>query len=147
MTGSSVNLKIFLRDGDNTEIRRLTIDANVATSFLYLKEKLQTLLPGYTDFKVTWKDSDNDEVSICCDEDLITAFTEMNSDLKVLYVSGDQDSTADNDDGKKTFPQGKVQTKKQNKKQLLWIVPSSAKFSELVPHFFIPRLTCFSASS
>lgn len=104
MTGSSVNLKIFLRDGDNTEIRRLTIDANVATSFLYLKQKLQTLLPSYTDFKITWKDSDNDEVSICSDEDLITAFTEMNSDLKVLYVSGDQDSIADNDEGKKTFP-------------------------------------------
>lgn len=95
MASSSVNLKIFLRDGESTEARRLTVDANVATSFLYLKEKLQALFPTIPNLKVTWKDLDNDEITICSDEDLITAFTEMAGNVKVLYVTADYQTSGE----------------------------------------------------
>ncbi|KAF2898398.1 hypothetical protein ILUMI_07778 [Ignelater luminosus] len=88
-SNNMMNLKVFLRDENTSEARRFTVDASVVTSFLFMKEKLQTVFPILRDrdFKITWKDSDGDEITIASDEDFITAFTEMSGNVKVLYVT------------------------------------------------------------
>lgn len=52
-----INLKVFLRDENTSEARRFTVDASVVTSFIFMKEKLQTIFPVLRDrdFKMTWK--------------------------------------------------------------------------------------------
>ncbi|KAK5639105.1 hypothetical protein RI129_011597 [Pyrocoelia pectoralis] len=92
--GNIMNLKIFLKADNTVEVRRVTVDASVATSFLFMKEKLQTVFPILRNsaFKITWKDVDDDEITIASDEDFITAFTEMNGNLKILTVKVSQQS-------------------------------------------------------
>lgn len=84
-----MNLKIFLKDDNVNEARRISVDASVATSFIFMKEKLQTVFPFLrnSSFKITWKDIDNDEITIASDEDFITAFTEMTGNVKILTVT------------------------------------------------------------
>jgi len=86
---SMINLKVFLRDDSISEARRFTVDASVVTSFIFMKEKLQTVFPVLrdADFRITWKDIDGDEITIASDEDFITAFTEMSGTVKILYVT------------------------------------------------------------
>jgi len=90
MNHGIINFKIFLRNGATTEARRFSVDdASVITNFLFMKEKIQTVFPVLREavYKVTWKDSDNDEITITSDEDLIMAYTEMVTPVKVLYVT------------------------------------------------------------
>lgn len=52
-----VNFKVFLRRGDDVEVRRFSIESDAVTNFIFLREKLQSLFPVLreADFKVTWK--------------------------------------------------------------------------------------------
>lgn len=52
-----VNFKVFLKQGDNVEVRRLSIEADAVTNFVFLKEKLQSLFPilREADYRITWK--------------------------------------------------------------------------------------------
>lgn len=87
--GNAMNLKIFLKGDTSDEVRRITVDASVATSYIFMKEKLQSVFPNLRNspFKITWRDVDDDEITIASDEDFITAFTEMNGNVKILTVT------------------------------------------------------------
>lgn len=90
MSNNAINFKVFLRDENNLEARRFTVeDASAITNFMFMKEKLQMVFPVLREatFRVTWKDGDGDEITIVTDEDLITAYTEMGGNLKTLYVT------------------------------------------------------------
>ncbi|KAF5284851.1 hypothetical protein FQR65_LT13403 [Abscondita terminalis] len=90
MAENNVNLKIFLQDDEHiNEIRRISVDASVATCYLFMKEKLETVFPNLrnAEYKITWKDIDGDEITIANDEDFITAFTELtHSKVKDLTI-------------------------------------------------------------
>ncbi|KAK5638428.1 hypothetical protein RI129_012723 [Pyrocoelia pectoralis] len=93
---AQVSLKIFNRNIDET--RRLSIDESVCSNYLFITEKIQTLFPSLrrTNYKLTWKDNDGDYVRITGDEDLITAFTEMSGNTKVLYIDSDSKAPSTN---------------------------------------------------
>jgi len=60
MTANKLSFKVYLVNEDPwtcTEVRRFGIDADVATNFIYLREKLQTIFPDLRGkrFNVTWK--------------------------------------------------------------------------------------------
>ncbi|XP_011637307.1 sequestosome-1 isoform X2 [Pogonomyrmex barbatus] len=72
-----------------TEVRRFGIDADVATNFVYLYEKLQTIFPNLRgkSFTVTWKDSENETITISTNEELELALSEMSkNDIYKLHV-------------------------------------------------------------
>lgn len=55
-----LSFKVYLTNdetAERTEVRRFGIDADVATNFVYLREKLQTIFPDLRgkNFTVTWK--------------------------------------------------------------------------------------------
>lgn len=57
---AKLSFKVYLVNEDPwtcTEVRRFGIDSDVATNFLYLREKLQTIFPDLRGkiFTVTWK--------------------------------------------------------------------------------------------
>lgn len=60
------------------EIRKFTIDSDVATSFLYLREKLQIIFPILSgkQFTITWKDIEDDSIVISTDDELRIAIQE-----------------------------------------------------------------------
>jgi len=81
-----VNFKITLnkKDGgskEKVEIRRISVDNDVSTSFDYLIEKLNTVFPVIrqpsAQPRLTWVDSEDEEVTIKSDEELVIALTEM----------------------------------------------------------------------
>jgi len=59
LTMSKLSFKAYLvkEDSCSTEVRRFGVDADVATNFMYLREKLQTIFPDLRgkSFIVTWK--------------------------------------------------------------------------------------------
>lgn len=60
MTTNKLSFKVYLVNEDPwtcTEVRRFGIDADVATNFVYLREKLQNIFPDLRGkrFNVTWK--------------------------------------------------------------------------------------------
>jgi len=102
-----VNFKITLFKKDErgnrekVEIRRLTIDNDVSTSFSYLIDKLRTAFPILKERpgRVTWTDTDGEDVTIKSDEELVIAFTEMEGPVYKLGVEYQHDKAADIDIG------------------------------------------------
>lgn len=92
MTSQEISVKAFLlkEEGEKSEIRRFSLDPNVATSFLYLKEKLRATFPPLTlanSFEISWKDSEGDNIIICSDEELVIALTESKTeDVFRIYI-------------------------------------------------------------
>jgi sequestosome 1 len=82
-TSNTVSFKVYLRCASKAvdeEVKRFVVDRDVSTSFAYLQEKLVAVFPAALrtrQFQVTWKDDDEDEVTIATDEELILALTEM----------------------------------------------------------------------
>lgn len=85
----TVSFKVFLQNDGVNEVRRFGIDRDVVTSFSYLREKLRTVFPSLQgrDFTVAWKDSDGDEIVISSDEELIIPLTELQAEVRKLYVT------------------------------------------------------------
>lgn len=55
---AKLSFKVYLVNEEPwTEVRRFGVDADVATNFVYLREKLQTIFPDLRgkSFTVTWK--------------------------------------------------------------------------------------------
>ncbi|KAJ4436526.1 hypothetical protein ANN_16557, partial [Periplaneta americana] len=79
-------------NGEISEVRRFGVDRDVVSNFGYLKEKLQTVFPTLrgTNFSVSWKDSDGDNIVISSDDELIIALTEMQADVRKLFVTVEQ---------------------------------------------------------
>lgn len=95
-----VNFKVTLwskNDGggeaEKEEVRRISVDSDVSTSFTYITEKLASVFPVLKSRpgKVTWIDSDGEHITIRTDEELVIALTEMDGPvyrLDVQYNSG-----------------------------------------------------------
>uniref|UniRef100_A0A8D8PMB9 Sequestosome-1 n=1 Tax=Cacopsylla melanoneura TaxID=428564 RepID=A0A8D8PMB9_9HEMI len=89
-----VSFKAYLNktSGDGkVEVRRFSLDPDVATSFIYLKEKLRAIFPSVSlaqSFDIYWKDGDGDQVTIASDDELTIALTESrNEDVMKLYIT------------------------------------------------------------
>nr|CAD7412237.1 unnamed protein product [Timema poppensis] len=87
----TVSFKVFMsHEGspDKPEVRRFGIDRDVVSNYSYLREKLQSVFPALVGkvFVVSWKDSDGDSIVISSDDELIIALTEMQMDVRKLYV-------------------------------------------------------------
>ncbi|XP_047000081.1 sequestosome-1 isoform X1 [Schistocerca americana] len=86
----SISYKVYLEDGtDTTEVRRFGIDRSLAFKFNFLREKLQKVFPSLQNrnFYVSWKDQEGDIITISSDEELTLALSEMNTDVRKLYVA------------------------------------------------------------
>ncbi|GAB1863321.1 Sequestosome-1 [Camponotus japonicus] len=61
------------------ETRRFGIAADVATNFVYLREKLQSIFPNLRgkNFTVTWRDEEDEYITISTNEELDIALDEM----------------------------------------------------------------------
>ncbi|KAL0103334.1 hypothetical protein PUN28_017544 [Cardiocondyla obscurior] len=92
-----LSFKVYLTSEDPwiqgpTEVRRFGIDADVAKNFNYLREKLQSIFPQLRNknFIVTWKDIENESITISTNEELELALEEMESHkigMIKLYVT------------------------------------------------------------
>merc|ERR1712012_635529 len=97
-----VNFKITLNKKDSNgakekvEIRSISVDSDVSTSYTYLAEKLVTVFPALRQRpgRVTWIDGDDKDVTIKPDEELMIALTEMEGPvykLSVEYIADEKD--------------------------------------------------------
>lgn len=97
MSNSAINFKVYCVDGDNSEVKRFSVDCHTVTSFVFMEEKLRTVFPNLRngDFKINWKDADGDLITISNDEDIITALTEMTDNPRVLYINSATKTSTD----------------------------------------------------
>jgi len=74
----SVKAYFYKPDG-NTEIRRFSVDQDVASSFEYLSHKVKDVFPGLQDKRLTfyWADKEGDTVAFSSDEELMSALSEV----------------------------------------------------------------------
>ncbi|XP_050450467.1 sequestosome-1 isoform X2 [Cataglyphis hispanica] len=93
MTMATLSYKAYLLDEDKiwepTETRRFGIDADVAMNFVYLREKLQSIFPDLQGkkFTVTWKDDEDESITISTNEELEIALEEMaKNNIYKLYI-------------------------------------------------------------
>ena len=97
--GVSFKITLVKKDRDGTkeqvEIRRVSVDSDVSTSFAYLTEKLATVFPILKERpgNVMWIDMDQDSVTIKTDEELVLALTEMVGPVYRLTVEYSLDGT------------------------------------------------------
>merc|ERR1712184_35878 len=76
----SVSFKVSLlkENGEKSEVRRFVVPQDCISSLIYLKEKIRTIFNlGRSNCKVSWKDEDNDDVTIETDEELLIALQEL----------------------------------------------------------------------
>ncbi|GFG32783.1 hypothetical protein Cfor_10350 [Coptotermes formosanus] len=97
----TVSFKVFLQNEGINEVRRFGIDRDVVSSFNYLREKLRAVFPSLhgCDFIVAWRDSDGDEIVISSDEELIIALTELQTEVRKLYVTVQSGSAEQHGEG------------------------------------------------
>lgn len=82
----------LVQDGLPVEVRRFVVESNVATSFVYLKEKIRIVFPAlqqYRDFRISWIDGESDLVTVGTDEELLVALAEMR-EVRKLYIYPEQ---------------------------------------------------------
>ncbi|KAM0735652.1 Sequestosome-1 [Formica fusca] len=100
---ATLSYKAYLLDEDKiwepTETRRFGIDADVAMNFVYLREKLQSIFPDLRgkNFTVTWRDDEDESITISTNEELEIALEEMaKNNIYKLYITmhhnGDRDT-------------------------------------------------------
>ncbi|XP_053611476.1 sequestosome-1-like isoform X2 [Plodia interpunctella] len=91
----------FWTEGEKPEVRRFGIEKSVVTSFQYLNAKLQDVFPGLKtrSYTVTWKDEEDDEITISSDEEVIAALTAITpvSNIIKLFVYCKDDKKDDDD--------------------------------------------------
>ncbi|XP_070151334.1 sequestosome-1 isoform X2 [Polyergus mexicanus] len=91
---ATLSYKAYLLDEDKiwepTETRRFGIDADVAMNFVYLREKLQSIFPDLRgkNFTVTWRDDEDESITISTNEELEIALEEMaKNNIYKLYIT------------------------------------------------------------
>lgn len=92
---------ISKRNDAGKEIRRFGIDSGAVTSYLYLREKLQTVFPELRggNFTVAWKDYDADYITISSDDELQIALQEtQNEDIRKLFITLTEEMEVDDAD-------------------------------------------------
>lgn len=88
----SISLKVTLKDVDNdvTEVRRFAIDLDESQpSLIALQQKLVKLFPNQLickDYRIKWKDSDSDWVTVLSDEELSLALKELAVTARLFLV-------------------------------------------------------------
>jgi len=85
----SVSFKVSLlkENGEKSEVRRFVVPQDCSSSLIYLKEKIRTIFNlGRSNCKVSWKDEDNDDVTIETDEELLIALQELVGPVYKLQV-------------------------------------------------------------
>ncbi|KAM3967423.1 uncharacterized protein ACR2FA_009433 isoform 2-T3 [Aphomia sociella] len=91
----------FWNDDAKPEVRRFGVDKNIVTSFNYLNAKLQEVFPRLRgkNFSVTWKDEENDDITISSDDELMAALAVLFGTQKVLklYVYCKEEEGKDDD--------------------------------------------------
>ncbi|KAH0951257.1 hypothetical protein HN011_011386 [Eciton burchellii] len=91
---AKLSFKVYLMNdytSEHIEVRRFGIDGDVATNYVYLREKLQTIFPELRgrSFTVTWRDDEKESITISTNEELEIALTEISKhdyDIYKLYV-------------------------------------------------------------
>merc|ERR1711963_586077 len=75
----SVSFKVTLSKGEDQETRRFLVDQDVASSLVYLKQKIATLFPALrmSEPVLSWVDEDGDEVAVASDEELKVALAAL----------------------------------------------------------------------
>ena len=80
-----VSFKVSLIKKDQEEspksqVRRFEVPHDCSTSYIYLKEKLRSLFGqelGNSGINITWKDQENDTITVESDDELLIAMQEM----------------------------------------------------------------------
>ena len=75
----SVSFKVTLSKGEEQETRRFLVGQEVASSLIYLKQKIATIFPAFrrSEPVLSWVDEDGDEVVIASDEELEVALAAL----------------------------------------------------------------------
>merc|ERR1711963_540684 len=75
----SVSFKVTLSKGEDQETRRFLVGQDVASSLVYLKQKIATLFPALrmSEPVLSWVDEDDDEVAVASDEELKAALAAL----------------------------------------------------------------------
>jgi len=98
----SLGVKAFLRHKNaKDEIRRLAIDQDVAASYTYLCEKLCKVFPNLNigTFSLSWKDEENDDVVMSCDDELVVALGSVKDGVLRVYITPRGDEPMQSDGG------------------------------------------------
>ena len=74
-----------------SQVRRFEMPQDCSTSYLYLKEKLRSVFSDElglnSGFNITWKDLDEDIVTVESDEELIIAMQELKGPIYKFNIS------------------------------------------------------------
>jgi len=75
----SVSFKVTLSQGEEKETRRFLVGQEVASSLIYLKQKIATIFPAFrrSEPVLSWVDEDGDEVVVASDEELEVALAAL----------------------------------------------------------------------
>merc|ERR1712211_112186 len=84
----SVSFKVTLSNGEEQETRRFQVDKEVASSLVYLKQKIAAIFPELrrSEPVLSWVDEDGDEVVVTSDEELKVALTALTGPVYKLKV-------------------------------------------------------------
>lgn len=90
-SNQQLSFKVFHIERKRTqEIRKFSVDADVAGNFEYVLGKIRQVFPNLSekDLELYWKDEEDDYLTISSDEELVQAIreTEVGSDNLKLYV-------------------------------------------------------------
>merc|ERR1712117_389075 len=84
----SISFKVTLSNGEEQETRRFQVDKEVASSLVYLKQKIAAIFPELrrSEPVLSWVDEDGDEVVVTSDEELQVALTALTGPVYKLKV-------------------------------------------------------------
>merc|ERR1711963_1060394 len=84
----SVSFKVTLNKEEEQETRRFQVDKEVASSLVYLKQKIAAIFPDVRRSEpiLSWVDEDGDEVVVTSDEELQVALTALTGPVYKLKV-------------------------------------------------------------
>merc|ERR1712018_238599 len=83
----SFKVSLLKENGEKSEVRRFVVPQDCSSSLIYLKEKIRTIFNlGRSNCKVSWKDEDNDDVTIETDEEMLIALQELVGPVYKLQV-------------------------------------------------------------
>jgi len=95
----SVSFKVTLSKEEEQETRRFLVGQDVASSLVYLKQKIATLFPALrrSEPVLSWVDEDGDEVVVASDEELEVALAALPGPVykfRVRLMDTKKDETA-----------------------------------------------------
>ncbi|XP_013390593.1 sequestosome-1-like [Lingula anatina] len=86
----SLTVKAYLeKQGQQPEIRRFTIDQDVATNFSYFCKKTAQIFPSLAseNFSLYWKDVEGDNIAFSSDDELTEALGQIQGDIFKVYIT------------------------------------------------------------